>query len=196
MDGTTIIFLMFIFWLFVIFVISCISNGKPLPKNSDGTTPYKVKLTYISGLDNLIGQYKCIMSNLDNILLINIKSNNLKIELPYNKIISIGNKIKSHQEIDIQTKTKSPIAHGLIGGAIAGTAGAIIGGMSGVNSKTEGETYTVDEDYLIINYKTSDNKEKELIFHIENGNNFDDKRLIKYVNKKIGNEIENTTIKI
>lgn len=196
MDGTTIIFLMFIFLLFVIFIIGRISNGKPLPKNNDGTTPYRIKLTYVSGLDNLIGQYRCVISNLDNILLINIKSNNLKIELPYNKIISVGNKIEKHKEIDIQAKTKSPIARGLIGGAIAGTTGAIIGGMSGLNSKTEGKTYTVEEDYLIINYKTSDNKEKELIFHIENGNNFDDKRLIKYVNKKIGNEIENTTIKL
>ena len=196
MDGTTIIFLMFVFWMLVILAISFISNGKSLPKNNDGTTPYKVKLTYISGLDNLIGQYKCVISNLDNILLIDIKSNNLKIELPYNKIVSIGNKIETHQEIDIQTKNKSPIARGLVGGAIAGTTGAIVGGMSGLNNKVEGTTYSIDEDYLIINYKTNDNKEKELIFHIENGNNFDDKRLIKYVNKKIGNEIENTTIKL
>lgn len=193
MDGTTVIFLMLLFWLIVIFVISRIADGKPLPENKDGTMPYKVKANYIEGLDNLVGQYKCFIANLDDNLLIDVKSNKLKIELPYDKIISIGDKVESHQETNIHTKNKSPITRSIVGGALAGTTGAIVGGISGLNSKIESETYTVNENYLIIKYRSDDNIEKTLIFHIIEGNCLG---LIKYVNKKIGNIIENTTIRL
>lgn len=130
---------------------------------NDGNIQHKdIQATYIEGINNLIGEYKCTLSTLDNHLLIVVKKNNLKIELPYEKIISIGTKIERHQEITSTTKNKSPVARGLVGSALMGGAGLVLGGMSGLNSKTETNTSTVAEDYICITYKT-DSEENTII---------------------------------
>ena len=145
-----------------------------------------VNATYISGIDELIGEYKCTLSTLDNSLLICIPKNKLKIELAYNKIVSVGDKIERTQ--NITTTTKSPVGRGLVGGALFGSTGAIVGGLSGLNSKTQ--TTTTKEDFLIINYKDKNNDTKTMIFKTYCPG------LIKYINAKIGNNLENTTIKL
>ena len=154
-------FLMYLTLAFIVLgVIMIILNVQ----SNNGNIQHEIEATYIEGIDNLIGEYKCKIKNLDNMLLIEIKKNNLKIELPYSKIISIGTKIETHQEISGETKTKSPVARGVIGGVVAGSTGAVLGGMSGLNSKTEINTSIIKDEYLQIKYKTNEEKEKILIF--------------------------------
>lgn len=145
-----------------------------------------VAATYLGGIDNLIGEYKCTLTTFDNKLLVYIPKNKLKIELPYNKILSIGNKIERTQEIT--TTSKSPITRGIVGGALFGSTGAIVGGLSGLNNKTE--TSTKEEDYIIINYKDKSNDNKTMVFKAYCPG------LIKYINNRIGNHLENTTIEL
>ena len=95
-------FLMYLTLAFIVLgVIMIILNVQ----SNNGNIQHEIEATYIEGIDNLIGEYKCKIKNLDNMLLIEIKKNNLKIELPYSKIISIGTKIETHQEISGETKT-------------------------------------------------------------------------------------------
>ena len=55
-------------------------------------------------------------------------------------------------EKEIKEKSRSVIGRGLVGGALLGPAGAIVGGMSGVkNKQTTKETY-----YLVIDYQDPD----------------------------------------
>ena len=177
----------FIFYVILAFVILGIMLIVGNKHYDNGNIKHEnIEATYISGIDNLIGEYKCTLSTLDSKLLVYISKNNLKIELPYNKISSIGNKVERTQEIT--TTNKSPIARGIVGGALFGSTGAVVGGLSGLNNKTE--TVTNEKDFIVINYKDKSNNDKTIIFKAYCPG------LVKYINNKIGNSIEDNTIEL
>lgn len=66
------------------------------------------------------------------------------MDLHFKQIISLCE--TTQQELSV--KSKSVIGRGVVGGIILGPIGAIVGGMSGIGSKTK----TINKPYLVINY--------------------------------------------
>jgi len=103
--------------------------------------------------------------------------------------------LKYEQIIDIDTttdektteKSKSVVGRALVGGALMGPVGAVVGGMSGTGSdKTTKTSY-----YMVINYKTINEEVKELKFALYGGPWVD---FIWSVRHRVGKgEIEETT---
>lgn len=122
----------------------------------------KFKGVYINGIDELIGEHRCTISDLNNELNINIDKSKTIIHLSYDKIIAVG----GEKEVNTQTveTNKSPIARGIVGGALFGGAGLVLGGLSGLNKKTT--TVKNTNNYVYIKYKNSDNQENILTFKI------------------------------
>ena len=77
---------------------------------------------------------------------------------------------------ELQEKQKSVIGRAIVGGALFGGIGAIVGGMSGVGTKTE----TVRKKLVTVTYQDN-------VLYFENnpkdGSSYIKKRIEKYLNK-------------
>lgn len=79
-----------------------------------------------------------------------------KLLLNYNQITDVF----YGYEAELIEKPKSVIGRALVGGAIFGGAGAVIGAVSGTGTKTEEKIHR----YFIISYTSSDNEDKYISF--------------------------------
>lgn len=77
------------------------------------------------------------------------------ISLMYNQITGTD----FFTETEIKTKSTSVIGRSLVGGALFGPAGAVVGGMSAVNDKTEEK----NKRYYMISYTNSQNEPATII---------------------------------
>ena len=89
-------------------------------------------------------------------------SSSEKGRLKYSQIDNLG----SFTETEIinaepVVEDKSVIKRAVVGGVLFGGLGAIIGGMSGIGTKTVDKSETVFHRYFVLNYK--DEKEQEQI---------------------------------
>jgi len=107
----------------------------------------KKKMTFktLVGLGIDKGWSVNLIKNDDNIELKVIGKKN-KINIPYSDIINIG--YGMHTET--QSKDKSVIGRAIIGGALTGGVGAIVGGMTGIGSKKkDNKMFVVEINYAI-----------------------------------------------
>lgn len=79
--------------------------------------------------------------------------------IPYSDIISV----EPFTETEIKTRNKSVLGRAVVGGALLGGAGAIVGGMTGLN-KTEDKK---EKRYIILTYREND-QEISRTFSISN----------------------------
>lgn len=88
-----------------------------------------------------------------------IESGNRKFHLPMDSLTAAEFLTKT----DLLKKDKTVIGRGIVGGLVLGPLGAIVGGMSGIGQKHN------KGNYLVLNYRSSDNEEiKVIIFDIKN----------------------------
>jgi hypothetical protein len=81
--------------------------------------------------------------------------------LNYDQIISID----TTTEEKTKEKSKSVVGRAVVGGALLGPVGAVVGGMSGTGTnKTTKTSY-----YMVINYKSKNEEIKELKFALYGG---------------------------
>ena len=178
---------MIIFILFMVMMICIVSsvntkrkeleNNVAKPSIQSTQTP-KHNCKYIEGISNLVGEYEGTLQVVNNQLVFTIKKTKQQIKLDCNKIIAVGSKRETDKTV-VQ-KGKSPVARGLLGGALFGGAGLVLGGLSGTGTKTE--TYYNNTDYILIKY-ISNNEDKTLVFQIY----YTAKQLEKQLNAIIGN---------
>ena len=115
-------------------------------------------IEYNDGIDTFIKNDKCnIFIQSDKLLIFNL-NNNSSASILYTKIVACGVFDDKQISKNVITKNGSVIGRGVLGGFFFGPIGAIVGGMSGLNSKTniiqtEQSTY-----YLVINYKPNSSK--------------------------------------
>lgn len=144
----------------------------------------KCPILHLEGISALSNQERCIIYYDENKLIIEVLSNKQKYELLFSQIVHIEQNF--HQQI-IERK-KSIIQRSLIGNALFGQTGAIIGGLSGLDKK---ETALSVYD-LFIAYNPSNNDEiKTLIFR--SMNNKICQKIVDNVNNNIS---KNNNIKL
>lgn len=76
----------------------------------------------------------------------------------------VGVTVANEKEILEKEKEKSVVGRAVIGGVLLGPLGAIVGGMTGIGSKTTSKT--TSKNYIIINYKSLNDELKILSFEI------------------------------
>lgn len=137
---------------------------------------YKEKLTennalvmmdgaiHLSGLPTT-GRESCsIMVKSDNVI---INNNRQEFQIPMNKIIGavVNQETRDVQTVQTTTKKSPSVGKAVVGGALFGPAGAVIGGVSGKSkSKSNVQTKTeIIKLYLTINY-ISEGEQRQLMF--------------------------------
>ena len=91
-------------------------------------------------------------------LTIKSKTTNAVARLPYNQIERVG----EFTDQEIKVKSKSIAGRAMVGGLLLGNVGAIVGGMTGLGTKSS----TVQHDFLIINYISKEKEENVLSFSV------------------------------
>ena len=81
------------------------------------------------------------------------------ISLMYNQITGT----EFFTETELKTKSTSVVGRSLIGGALFGSTGAIVGGMSAVNDKTEEK----NKHYYMISYNNSQNEPAAILLNTD-----------------------------
>jgi len=166
MDILFFFFLIGIFVLPIYLIVKRIKKKKLAPNENQNVVKEvrkdkvydKIDMTHISGIDNIQKAQNCkIILFLDRINIyftknmeFNIKSENI-------------NGMSVILAKDLFEKKKSPVLRGIVGSAIAGGGGLILGGMSGLNKSN------VSKYVLIINYVSKNEEEKSLVFEIKYG---------------------------
>ncbi len=122
---------------------------------------YKIDMSHIAGIDSIQKMQNCVIALFQDRINIVFKKDmefNLKNENIKGMTVILAK--------DLLEKKKSPVLRGLVGNAIAGPGGLILGGMSGLNKSNKSEYV------LIINYISKNEEEKSLIFGIKYGKSF------------------------
>ena len=181
---------------FVVFVIrmfgKMVSNSieKSIEKEQAFLDEYNAtfvlkKVEYNDGIDNFIQSEKCnIFLQEKGILITNLISEKTAT-LKYSKIVACG--VFNDKQISKSTiqKNGSVVGRGALGGFLFGPVGAIVGGMSGINSKTQTITDTQNTYYLIINYKKTKTSAVESISFKTMVRDSDFKELSDKINENI-----------
>lgn len=115
---------------------------------------------YLS-IDNKFSKNKDIKLSLDKIIDLNFYTENEKIE-----------------------KDKSSLGRAVVGGALLGPVGAVIGGVSGVGTKTKSKI----NNFTDITYKTDSNEINILKFQVGDGN-FKIFKFIESLKKEINTKV-------
>ena len=108
---------------------------------------------HVSGLP-ATGREKCsVMVKRDSVVINNCRQ---EFQIPMNKIIGavVNQETRNVQNVQYNTKKSPSVGKAIVGGALFGPAGAIIGGASGkskTTSKVENRTEVI-KLYLTINY--------------------------------------------
>ncbi|CEN87332.1 hypothetical protein [Paraclostridium sordellii] len=133
-------------------------------KNKNGDR--SVNLTFIDGIPGYVkGTAIALSIELDtNYLTIRPRVHKHLPEVSIDMDRLVGVTVASEKEILEKEKDKSVIGRAAIGGVLLGPLGAIVGGMSGIGTKTKSKTKS--KNYIIINYKSLDNELKILSFEI------------------------------
>lgn len=113
--------------------------------------------------------------------------NKRKTVLKYNKVEDVA----MTTEVERLTKNKGIIGRSVVGGAIAGTTGAIVGGMTGQN-KTKNQLWP----YIVITYQDNSGETSNIIFKGSRTSSMENPIIIGFYNKvkKIVPDKKTTTI--
>lgn len=165
LDILTFLITLGIFVLPIYLIVKKVKKGRAL--NENGTIKEVVKkekvydkidMTHIAGIDNIQKTQDCkIILYADKINIYFTKSMEFNVKSENIKGMSI---ILAK---DLLEKKKSPVLRGIVGSALAGSGGLILGGMSGLNKSN------VSKYVLIINYVSKNEEEKSLVFEIKYG---------------------------
>lgn len=158
----------YIFWFLILFLVV---SGIAIVYSSNSAKEGKLmslRYKYISGIPELKeGEIIRISSDNEKIEIKDLQFRD-KYSIPKDKVVS-----KSITSSNMLTeKQKSVIQRSLVGFAVGGGLGAIIGGVSGVGTKETIELV----NFLTIGYKDKDDNEQEAMFALM------DKDHIMYVN--------------
>lgn len=145
------------------------------------------RATHIQGLPATGNEYCSIFVKNE---FVEITTNSQKFVIDYNKIYGVvvsANKETIIQNIETTTKHKASIGKAVVGGALFGTAGAIIGASSGKSKSTStvNSQEVIKSLYLSINYE-SENGSNSIIFEGNPYCNF--KTIQNEINNKIKKE--------
>lgn len=88
----------------------------------------------------------------------------------------------SFSQKDVESKDKSVVGRGLIGAALLGPLGAVVGGMSGVGQKNKG----VDTQYIALHYTNKDGSTETALFRNAGPGPLPLINFSKDLNKKLG----------
>lgn len=118
-----------------------------------------------------------------------IKAGKVEFLLDYSKILgaNYSTDYKTVQDYSTITKNKGTAGKALVGGALMGATGAIIGASTGSKSTSETKAYdrvVADKSYLSITYYNSENNIATIVF--SGGLMFELKELEMEINKRIG----------
>lgn len=146
-------------YIFIFFILLLIASTIAIINSSDNAKEGKLlslKYKYICGIPNLMdGEIIRLSSDEEKIKIENLQFQQ-KYLIPKDKVIS-----KSITSSNMLTeKQKSVIGRSIVGFALGGGVGAIVGGVSGVGTKQTTELV----NFLVINYKDEDNNEQEAMF--------------------------------
>lgn len=152
---------------------------------SKKTNILKCPLIFLDGISSLVPQTQCIISLEENMLIIETIDKSQRFELDFSQVITL--KQVAHQET-IQKK-KNVITRGIIGSALLGPSGAIIGSVSGLGTK---ENSQIVYDLIITYMSTNTNDVNTIIFRSLNYGICNS--IIEKVNEKISNKRINTKL--
>lgn len=135
-----------------------------------------VQTNYVSGIKGLSDGVKVILHLYPDKLTINNKQ-----IIPLTRIKSA----KAFNEDQLQEKQKSVIKRAIAGGILLGPLGAVVGGISGVGTKTKQQQVL----FMTLDYTSVDGNEENAIFFSDSAT--EKMALLNFaaaVNKKLGNE--------
>ncbi|EPY2279511.1 hypothetical protein ACXAT1_000389 [Clostridium sporogenes] len=122
-----------------------------------------INLTYIDGIDRYI-KNTIVSLNLDDkkgcLVVKASKDNYPVVNISFDKLVAAD----IIHEKDIIETNKNSVSRAMVGGVLLGSLGAVIGGISGVGTKKSSKLRT----FLVINYKSKDEKIKIISFEIKN----------------------------
>ena len=149
-----------------------------------------IKMLHSEGLPNAgKAPYKLILDEKDRKLVMMKYSKQFngpdEVTLNIDKIVST----ERVTEKTYTTKSGHPIARAVVGGAMFGTAGAVVGAISGDKEKTKKEVVF----YRKINY-VSDNQEKILFFRFAGDKN--ETEFFNRLNALINPNLNNTSVEL
>lgn len=131
-------------------------------------------VTYISGLDYLSEGQECNLTADEEKLTIKVSKTKNTFNIALDQIVNAGILTKTEAEM----KNKSAIGRGLVGGALTGGVGLLLGGLSGVGQKVKKKS----KYFLFINYKMKDSNDIKIITF---GLLVENQRFVKQLTKKI-----------
>lgn len=121
-------------------------------------------LSYINGLPSFRGDYIVTVLLYPDKLVFK-QEDKPSCKLPLKRISDI--KVKTEEEVRQSEKDRSVIKRAVAGQVIAGPLGAIVGGMSGVQSKKEQEK--MNYYFLVVDYTSKEGKEKKIMLSVSTG---------------------------
>ncbi len=137
-------------------------------------------LIHLEGLP-LAAQTSCIISLINDALIIETMNSKQRFELNISQVITI----QQNANRQVTEKKKSVIKRGIAGNMLFGSTGAVVGGLSGLGTK---EISQLVYDLTIV-YTTNTNETNTLIFRSLNHNVCNN--IIESVNCKIPEEKRN-----
>lgn len=145
-----------VFTLLIRVLIFSIARTVYLHRGARGGT--HIDVTVVDGIANIPQGMVVTLELEKSELTIKSQVTGAVARLPYTQIKEVG-KFTSQE---IKEKSKSIAGRAVIGGLLLGSVGAIVGGMTGLGTKSE----TVQHDFLIINYMSQNEEEKVLSFSV------------------------------
>lgn len=122
------------------------------------------KAVHVNGLPSTGRELCSIMVTKDKVL---FKTERQEFEIPSTKLIGaiVGQETRDVQSVQTNTKSSPSLGKAVVGGALFGPAGAIIGGASGKSKSTSNVQVSTQivKLYLTIDY-TSDGVQKQITF--------------------------------
>ena len=155
------------------------STGKLKRRLKELGAKYYIQAQHMEGLPIPQGTWTYIFACPDKLVM---ESKKGKFEIPNERIVNYG-KVTEQEVLQVN---KSVIGRAAVGGLLLGGLGAIIGGMSGIGTKTK----TKQHGYFVINY--TDRNGETAVISFESPFNIDTfvEEFTKVLNRSKGIEID------
>lgn len=168
MQIVVVILVIILLLILVLLLLSSIKRIIELKKNTKSGKA--IDMTVLEGVPGS-WQGEVVVISLDDenqeVIIKGRVSNSENGRIKYSQIDNLG----SFTETEIinaepVVEDKSVIKRAIVGGVFLGGIGAIVGGMSGIGTKTVDKSKTVFQRYFVLNYKDEKEHEKVMSFGI------------------------------